>query len=217
MARLLGHDRRAETVTATVAAFDLDGTLTDRDCLIPFVTALVGRRTLASALAKHIIRKPASVRDRDQLKAVTALTLSGVEHEVATMRAEAFITDHVMGWLRSDTLARLNQHQSAGHHVVIVSASFEIYVSRLAERLGVDYLATRLDVDDGRLTGRLLGPNCRGDEKVTRLTEYVRQRLDADLDDVELYAYGDSAGDRPLLDIADHACFVRRVDRWSPV
>lgn len=204
-------------MTLTVAAFDLDGTLTDRDCLIPFVTSLVGRRTLVSALARQIIRRPADVRDRDQLKAVTARTLSDIECDVATTQAEIFVTDHVMGWLRPETVSKLTEHQNAGHHVVIVSASFEIYVSYVAERLGVDHLATRLEVNDGRLTGHLIGPNCRGEEKVNRLTEYVRDRFNVDLDDVELYAYGDSSGDRPLLDIADQACLVKRVGRWSPV
>lgn len=204
-------------MTLTVAAFDLDGTLTDRDCLIPFVTSLVGRRTLVSALAKQISRRPAIVRDRDQLKAVIALTLCDIENVVATAQAEMFVTDRVMGWLRPDTVSKLIEHQSAGHHVVLVSASFEIYVSHVAERLGVDHLATRLEVNDGRLTGRLIGANCRGDEKVNRLTEYVRSRFDVDLDDIELYAYGDSNGDGPLLDLADQACLVKRVGRWSPV
>src|SRR5581483_9290555 len=66
-------------------------------------------------------------------------------------------------------------------------------------------LGTRLEIDgDGRLTGRLDGPNCRGPEKVERL----RAWLGGD-GDVTVHAYGDSAGDRQLWEFADHAYRVR--------
>ena len=44
----------------------------------------------------------------------------------------------------------------------------------------------------------MLGGNCRGAEKARRLRAYLHS------DDVELWAYGDSAGDTELLAMADH-------------
>ncbi|MGA1052242.1 MAG: haloacid dehalogenase-like hydrolase, partial [Ilumatobacteraceae bacterium] len=68
--------------------------------------------------------------------------------------------------------------------------------------------ATRLEIGgDGACTGRLDGPNCRGAEKVRRLTDW----LESDglgLGEVTLWAYGDSSGDRELLAAAQHPHLV---------
>ena len=116
----------------------------------------------------------------------------------------------VRSWLRPDTLARLRWHQDAAHEVVLVSASFTVYLLPLARQLGVDgVLGTELAVgDDGLLTGALANANCRGAEKVRRLHAWLRERH-GDRTNVELWAYGDSPGDRELLADADHAVWVR--------
>ncbi|HET9772046.1 MAG TPA: HAD-IB family hydrolase, partial [Acidimicrobiia bacterium] len=94
--------------------------------------------------------------------------------------------------------ARVDWHRAEGHELVLVSASPELYVAPIGQRLGFeDVIATRLEVDaDGRLTGRLLGSNCRGPEKVARLRQWRDEGLVVD------FAYGDSAGDRELLALA---------------
>jgi phosphoserine phosphatase len=59
----------------------------------------------------------------------------------------------------------------------------------------------------GRLTGRLVGENCRGREKELRLRAWLAAN---GLEDAELWAYGDSAGDAELLAGADHPVWVGR-------
>jgi phosphatidylglycerophosphatase C len=60
-------------------------------------------------------------------------------------------------------------------------------------------IACSLETDGtGRATGRLIGGNCRGPEKVRRLREWLGA------EPAELWAYGDSAGDDELLAFADH-------------
>ena len=85
--------------------------------------------------------------------------------------------------------------------LVIVTASPEIIVGPFAHGLGADLLiGTRLALDaEGRLTGALSGPNCRGPEKVARLKDFFGAdvRLEA--------AYGDSSGDVEMLALADEA------------
>ncbi len=93
-----------------------------------------------------------------------------------------------------------------------MSASPEFYVTPIGRRLGFDaVLATRLEVDpDGRLTGRILGANCRGPEKVVRLREWRGDTLTV------AFAYGDSAGDREMLALAANGVKVRRRRRPGP-
>jgi phosphatidylglycerophosphatase C len=105
----------------------------------------------------------------------------------------------------------LHGHADAGHTVLLVSASFEVYLRPLAELLGAhDVLAVRLEVgDDGILTGRLEGPNCRGPEKVVRLHDWL-DRHAGGRGAVHLTAYGDSRGDRELLADADESHWFGR-------
>ncbi|MEY2975107.1 MAG: hypothetical protein RIR49_1527 [Actinomycetota bacterium] len=196
-----------------VAAFDLDGTLTERDCVVPFLTRASGRVRLGRATIGGIVTSPSALRSRDRLKAIGASALRGESLTTVEDLAARFATETVTGWLRTDTLDRLTRHQEAGHLVVIVSASFAVYAEPLGTHLGVDaVLATQLASIDGILTGELHGPNCRGPVKVDRLVEWLGTR-GLRRDEVTLHAYGDSAGDREMLLDADVATRVAPVRR----
>jgi len=61
----------------------------------------------------------------------------------------------------------------------------------------MEIISTRLETKDGLLTGNFATPNCYGPEKVRRIREVV------DLSAYQtVYAYGDSRGDREMLEIA---------------
>lgn len=195
-------------MTQTVAAFDVDGTITDRDCVVPFMRDVTGARRIVPRLAARPSRLVSALarRDRDQLKALAADAAfrDRRNDELAALGARFARTVHD-GWLRSDTVEALRAHQAAGDRVVLVSASFEVYLRPLGELLAVDeVLATRLELADGVATGALDGPNCRGPEKVRRLHDWVDGEFGGRTN-VRVVAYGDSAGDRELLADADEA------------
>ena len=89
---------------------------------------------------------------------------------------------------------------------MILSASLTLYLEPIARLLGFDAaLGTDMAVgSDGRLTGELASPNVRREEKVRRLEMWLGQDHT-----IELWAYGDSGGDRDLLARADHPVRVR--------
>jgi phosphatidylglycerophosphatase C len=187
-----------------LAAFDLDGTLTRRDTLMPFLRRSFGaaptyRAVLASSLP--LARAVAlGGEHRDMAKAgVLRRVLAGVPLAALTEAADAYADHVVTNGLRPDVRARVDWHKAEGHELVLVSASPELYVAPIGRRLGFDaVLATRLEVDGaGVLTGRLEGNNCRGPEKVARLREWRAEGLVLD------YAYGDSTGDREMLALAE--------------
>jgi phosphatidylglycerophosphatase C len=186
-----------------LAAFDLDGTLTHRDTLLPFLRQAIGRSRTYRALftAALPLAKAAAFGGphRDTAKAaVLRDVLAGVPLDRMTEAAEAFADHVITHGLRPDVRERVEWHRREGHELVLVSASPELYVAPIGRRLGFDaVLATRLEVGaDQRLTGRLVGANCRGPEKVMRLREWRGEGL------AVAYAYGDSSGDREMLDLA---------------
>ncbi len=188
--------------TRTVAAFDFDGTITRHDTLLPFLVHLMGRSRTVRGLAilsTQVPRAMAGGASRNVLKQNLLYHLLVGQDAEATRRAAESFADHLLaGRLRTDSLERIRSHQAAGHELVMVSASPELYVAPIAERLGFSCaLATRLEVGpDGRLTGRLAGENCRGPEKVRRLQEWLGDETPV------ILAYGDSRGDREMLAFA---------------
>jgi phosphatidylglycerophosphatase C len=199
-----------------VAAFDFDGTLTRRDNLVPFLVRLCGLGAVSAAAARSagpLLRAGIGSRSgndagRDAAKAaVFARLLSGRRvtdvQRAGAAHAAAILRRH----LRGDVVAKLLWHRRQGHEVVVVSASLDVYVEPVARALGADcVLCTRLESDaQGRLTGRMLGPNVRGAEKVVRLCLWLEE---SDGGPAEMWGYGDSDGDRELLAAVDHPRWV---------
>jgi phosphatidylglycerophosphatase C len=184
----------------TVAAFDVDGTITTRDCVVPFMRRVTGARRIVPRLGLRATEMLPTLmrRDRDRLKALAASAAFRGRREVDVRQRgsdfAAFVYDN---WLRADTVERLHTHVRNGDVVVLVSASFEVYLQPLAELLGADGVLA------------LDGPNCRGAEKVRRLHAWLAEHHGG-REALELVAYGDSTGDREMLADADVANWVGR-------
>ena len=186
---------------AVVAAFDLDGTLTRRDTLLPYLRTVAGRGSVAVAVARcaPMIVRAARHRDARDAAKERMLTLLLRGHDEASLRntAAAFAPKIE---LRDDVVAALRRHQAAGHETLVISASPTIYVDAIAAHLGIDHVVgTELEVIDGVVTGRYAGRNCRAAEKLARLLQWLGDR------DVELHAYGNAPDDDAMLARADHA------------
>ena len=197
-------------MTRIVAAFDFDGTLVPGDSLLPFVWRAAGARRFLAATVRHGLRVAAAtglhVGSRDGAKAAwVRAAMRGLDLASVTAEGVRF-AEHLEARVSPDALARIRWHRSRGHEVVLISASLHVYLGPFGHRVGFDaVLATALEVGpDGRLTGELQGANVRGEEKVARLRQWLG------VDTCELWAYGDSDGDRELLAAADHGYRISR-------
>jgi len=194
-----------------VVAFDFDGTITSTDTLRLFLTRIRSRRALAGTFFRHAPRVALALRGgpaRDAAKALICLdVLGGLTHEEAEAAAVATAQVVERSWIRPDARARIRWHLAAGHRIIVVSASFDAYVRRVAATLGIEeVIATRWEVDarTGVLSGRLDGPNVRGEAKVALLADHLDGPCDLD------YAYGNSSGDTAMLARARHPVRVGR-------
>ena len=198
-----------------VAAFDFDGTLAERDTLLPFLAHAHGRRNVAMALAAQFRTYR---RDKDAAKAdLLRRLVTGDDPE----RLAALGHDYAVGLhhrLRPEMAQRVRWHRSEGHRLVIVSASLGVYLRPLADVLGFDHvIGVELEVgDDGRYTGTMArGVNVRGPEKARRLTAWLEEQ-GLTRAQCEVWAYGDSSGDDELLAMADHAQWLGKRAKRNP-
>lgn len=131
--------------------------------------------------------------------ATQALRLQGPQ--AAAAAHARFMDEVIRPAIRPAALDLLRQHQSAGDHILIVTATNEFVTRPIAQALGVsDLLATELERGpDGWLTGEVRGePNMR-EGKVRRMEQWLAQRHWR-WEDVFSTFYSDSTNDVPLLE-----------------
>lgn len=194
------------TAGKTLALFDFDGTLTDRDSFSDFIrqhNSLWALMWAGLRLGPAVAAMQLGLRSRQWSKERV------MQHFFAPLgaaefrrRSEAYAAQRVPQIVRPQGLQCLRGHRDQGHRVVVISASPEDWIAPWCVAEGVECLATRLERRDGALTGAIAGENCRNGEKVRRLCELLDLAAYG-----EVHAYGDSAGDREMLAIADHPHF----------
>ncbi len=187
-----------------IAAFDFDGTLTQKDTFLEFVKFVHGNFNFYLGLflnAPILILMKLKLLDNGIAKQmVYSYFFKGFEIEKFNIYTQNFKIE-IEKMIKADVLMKLKKHQNEDCKIIIISASIENWIEPWAKSIGIEYLAgTKIEVVDGILTGKFITKNCYGREKVNRLLEYFPNRME-----YTLYAYGDSAGDNELLKLADHA------------
>ncbi len=193
-----------ETKKEIIAAFDFDGTLTYRDTLIPYIQYFTDRYHTAINLigvVPAVIQFFIGQKTRQQVKETFLTnTIGGIQYAELQAKGTSFAHECIEKLLNPEGLKKLSWHQSEGHRCILVSATLSAYLQPWVEEIGFqDLLCSQLEVDTfGRATGKLQGLNCWGQEKARLL-----QRLIGAKQNYLLYAYGDSRGDREMLNMAD--------------
>ncbi len=192
-----------------IAVFDLDGTITRHDTLVHFLAGFASRRP---GRALGLWRSPVALGrylagggDRGALKAsLIRYLLGGLDRASIDAWAEEFCLEILPGLINPGALPVIEYHRTKGHRLVLLSASVDLYVPRIANSLGFhSALCTELTWREGRLEAQLASPNRRGEEKLACLRQLRTQHPGA-----RIAAYGNAASDLAHLVEADTGCLV---------
>tara|TARA_B100000686_G_scaffold225875_1_gene233060 strand:+ start:8267 stop:9109 length:843 start_codon:yes stop_codon:yes gene_type:complete len=95
----------------------------------------------------------------------------------------------------------LLQLKIAGIKTILISGGFTFFTNKIKEKLGLDYaFANTLEVENGKLTGRLVG-DIIGEQGKGEVLNKVRNKLGFKKKD--LLAVGDGANDVPMFEKAE--------------
>ena len=194
------------------AFFDVDNTLVPGKAIeVRFFRhlwkhGLVGIHEVFSSLQvllRHV--PPVSVHPLREHK----VYLADKQPSVIEPVAEEFVQSEICPRLSQDALAALEQHREAQHHVVLVSASLDFLIAPIARFLRVEtVLAAQPEREADRYTGKLLSPFPYGAGK-RQVTEVLSCKHSLDLK--ASYAYGDSPGDREMLEVVGNPFVVNPI------
>lgn len=185
---------------------DFDGTITKNDSLLKFIRFAVGDQQFVLGL---LVLSPILVAYKLKLipnykakEMVLSWFFKGMSADAFSKVTRDYSLKHIDTILRPKSMEKIAWHKERGHKVVIVSASIESWLQPWCQRHGLELLATKLEMKNGKVTGRLLSKNCYGQEKVNRIKEaYDLKAYDY------IYAYGDSSGDKEMLDLANESYY----------
>ena len=183
-----------------IAAFDFDGTITKNDSFLRFIIksrgvfrSIIGFALLSPVILLYLLKLIPNWKAKSM---VFAYFFRKESLDSFNGYCEAFVPS-IEGNSKESAVDRINYHRSKGHKIVIISASIENWIRPWAVKNQIDnVIGTKIELDnDQYLTGKFLTKNCYGQEKVNRLLEVFPER-----DSYTLYAYGDSKGDRELIE-----------------
>jgi HAD superfamily hydrolase (TIGR01490 family) len=199
-------------VQTTAAFFDLDRTLIAGSSAFVFARAAydaghIRPQDFAGDALKALKfrffgssdESSTSVRER-------ILAAAGGIKQVDLLALNEMVLPELLGLIRPEARALLEQHTTAGRETWIVSASPIEIVEPLAIALGMTGgIGTVGEVDNGVYTGRLAGPFCYGEGKAEAITSLAAQR---NIDLATSWSYSDSMSDIPMMELVGNAVAV---------
>jgi phosphatidylglycerophosphatase C len=189
-----------------IAFFDFDGTITTKDSLPEVIKFLKGRTAFYFGFFLNIhwlLAHQFNIISGDLLKEkILSYFFSGMPEKVFQERCDLFADSILPGLIRPGAIAEIDRLRKEGFEMAVVSASAENWIRSWTSRLSMELIATRLEVSNGLITGKMEGKNCKGEQKVVRIKE--RGGL-ADYE--EIYVYGDTAADKPMMALATRSFY----------
>lgn len=191
----------------TLALFDFDGTVTKTDSLIHYFIYMSNSRFKKAAAsfyfgALYLFMRLGMMNNQRFKERCFSFLFKNIHQRIIIEKSNRFSVEILPGIIRQSALDRIYWHKKQNHRVIIVSASLNLYLQNWCESHGIELISSELEWENDFFTGRIKGRECSGDEKVKRLSRLISFK-----EYTQVYAYGDSKSDRPMLSLANFAFY----------
>ncbi|MFG1499537.1 HAD-IB family hydrolase [Halobacteriovorax sp. XZX-3] len=193
-----------------LALFDFDGTITFKDTFTEFIFYSVGPKKLRLGkllLSPFILAYKLKLLSGPTMRAlIVRYAYSRQSTTTLKHQGQNFSQSFLPKVIRTNAQEEIDRHKKLGNKIVIVSASLDLYLAPWCEANGFDLICSSLESKNGKYTGGYYGGDCTGHMKAQR----VKEKYDLSSFD-KIYAYGDTAEDQQLLELADerYMCWTK--------
>lgn len=195
-----------------LAIFDIDYTITRKETLMEFFKYLVSKdiknmkflpRALYSGLMYGV-----KVYDERKVKECFLKFIENIDEAELAKLTKSFYDERISKILYKDAVDMIKKLKMEGYMVVLISASPEFYVKEFYAIKEVDLIiGTKFTFEGRKFTRKMHGNNCKGEEKVRRLNEALKEK-NIKVDFKNSYMFSDSLSDKPLLDLVGNPYLI---------
>jgi HAD superfamily hydrolase (TIGR01490 family) len=141
------------------------------------------------------------IYDERKVKETFLRFIDGIKEEELAELVKEFYDERLKNILYDDALKMMKKLKNEGYDIYLISASPEFYVNEFYNIKEVDkVIGTKFGFENGTFVRKMVGNNCKGEEKVRRLNEILKDEK-IEVDFKESYMFSDSLSDKPLLDL----------------
>lgn len=195
-----------------LAIFDIDYTITRKETLMEFFKYIVSKdiknikflpRALYSGLMYGV-----KVYDEKRVKECFLKFIENIDEAELAKLTKSFYDEKISKILYKDAVDMIKKLKKEGYMVVLISASPEFYVKEFYAIKEVDLIiGTKFTFESGKFIRKMDGNNCKGEEKVRRLNEVLKEK-NIKVDFKNSYMFSDSLSDKPLLDLVGNPYLI---------
>lgn len=188
-----------------LAIFDIDYTITKKETLMELFKYVIKKdkknlRFLPRAIYCGIMYA-IGIYDERKVKETFLRFIDGIKEEELAELVKEFYDERLKNILYDDALKMMKKLKNEGYDIYLISASPEFYVNEFYNIKEVDkVIGTKFGFENGTFVRKMVGNNCKGEEKVRRLKEVLKDGK-IEVDFKESYMFSDSLSDKPLLDL----------------
>lgn len=195
-----------------LAIFDVDYTITKKETLMELYKYSIKEnkknliylpRAIVSGLL-YVMK----VYDEKRVKECFLKFIENMSEKDLNEFTSRFYKNRLKKIIYNDSLQMMKKLKSEGYYIYLISASPEFYLKNLYDIKEVDkIIGTKFDMTNGVFTRKMSGFNCKGEEKVKRLKEVLKEE-NIEVDFKDSYMFSDSLSDKPLLDLVGHPYLI---------
>lgn len=188
-----------------LAIFDIDYTITKKETLMELFKYVIKNdkkniRFLPRAIYCGSMYA-LGLYDEKKVKEKFLKFIDGIKEKDLAVLVKKFYEEKLKTILYEDALEMMKKLKSEGYEIYLISASPEFYINEFYNIKEVDkIIGTKFSFRNGIFTRQMEGENCKGEEKVRRLKEVLKNEK-IEVDFKESYMFSDSLSDKPLLDL----------------
>ena len=194
----------SSTKSGKLALFDLDNTLLEGDSDHAWGEFLIWKKLVDEKT--HREKNDYFYKQYEQgvldMHSYVAFTIEAIlslgSEQRAALHAE-FMEHFIKSIILKEGLELVRAHNEAGDYCIIITATNEFIATPVAKLFAADlFIATELEIDGDKYTGKISGTPCYQDGKVSKLKKWIDQQENRfNLSDAIFYT--DSINDLPLL------------------